>query len=130
MEVEAAFSSGLPWRRFNGWEPTTTTVTNSDGTTTTTREAEWNDEDRAISAAWIAFRNSICGGCGDSLIETTDPRMEGCYEPDGYVQCHKCVGHEQAVEPVENAVKANAGAHPRHRTYRYEIKRQPRRPLQ
>lgn len=91
----------------------------------TTREAEWTDEDRAVAVAWISYRSSICS-CGESLIATTDPRMEGRYEPDGFVQCHKCVGLEQARDPVEK----NPDSHPRRHTYRYEIKRLPPRPLQ
>lgn len=108
MEVQAAFETGTRWSVFQG---------------------EWSEEDRAMACAWISYRNSVCAGCGSSLIETTDPRMEGRYEPDGFVQCHRCVGIEQAIEPVENAAKANPAAHPRRGTYRYEIKRLPPRPL-
>lgn len=72
-------------------------------------------------------RNGLCGGCGHPLAETTDPDMEGQYLPDGFIQCYRCTAIEQAIEVVEDAVKANPNAHKRRGTYRYDIKRLLRR---
>lgn len=40
----------------------------------------------------------LCGGCGDSLAETTDPANSQAYVAEVPVRCHKCTArYEQAA---------------------------------
>lgn len=124
LELQAAARWQTPWRRFNGHEPAevTTHEYDPDGRlvrSVTRPEPEWGDEDRAWALALLQYENSLCGGCGHPLAETTDPTRQDRYKPDGYVQCFRCVALEMACDAHDPK------EHPRHRTYRYEIKTLP-----
>lgn len=92
----------MPWRRFNGWEPTATTSV-VDGRTVTTSEPEWDDTDRAWAEALVAYDAQKCDGCGHPLTHTTDPDADGAYVASLPVRCHSCTALHQMQDRYRDA---------------------------
>lgn len=100
--METAHSLGLSLRRFHGWEPretTRVTVRDDEGRPTewvTTREPEWDDDERDIMRARQhieAHRCSQCGGDLDEFLTDEPPVIDnpGYGFSVGSVWCRKCV---------------------------------------
>ncbi len=58
--------------------------------TVTTREVEWDDEQRALVLAMLQVQAETCHGCGGWLPETTADEAEGKYVADPPIRCHRC----------------------------------------
>jgi hypothetical protein len=100
-DAEACLALGISPRRFEGWEPKQRTSYTYDGdgqlvSSTTTREPEWDDEDRAIIYAILDYRADLCPGCGQPMSDYL--HKDG--EPDpkvspSYTVCVACVAKER-----------------------------------
>lgn len=85
----------MSWRRWQGWEPRQTTAYEYDAggrliRSVTTREAEWDTDNRTWSVALLDHEASLCGDCGHSLVETTNPAYDGYYHVDEPARCYRC----------------------------------------
>jgi hypothetical protein len=89
-DVEAATRLGVSLRRWYGWEPVTVSTVTADGVTRTTREAEWDDDDRAWVLALLDVESQRCPGCGGHLPDTTRPEHDGAYDAGPPVRCFRC----------------------------------------
>ena len=58
--------------------------------TVTTREVEWDDEQRALTLALAQFHAESCNGCGGWLHETAADDAEGKYVAEPPVRCWRC----------------------------------------
>lgn len=67
--------------------------------------------------AWQAHLDELCT-CGNSLLESTDPEMEGAYEAHAVV-CHACAAREAASKKFadSNGVKLATRLDPAARDY-------------
>jgi len=68
----------------------------------TTREPEWDEEQRALMLALAAWRASRCPHCGGPLGETTDPANEGRYRVES-TRCHRCTALDIAARKFHEA---------------------------
>lgn len=78
-----------------GWEPIQVTLYeyNEQGLVTssqTHREAEWDDQERALAAALLAYEADRCPGCGGYMHDTIDPETEGRWHVPEPTRCHRC----------------------------------------
>lgn len=93
-DVEAATRLGISHRRWSGWEPKEVTEhVYEDGRlvrSATTREAEWDGEQRGLVLALLSFEGQSCHGCGGFLPETTDPDNDGRYKAGYPGRCYRC----------------------------------------
>lgn len=93
--MEAAERLGVSLRRFDGWEPAEATEHERDYVgrvvrTVTTREPEFDDEDRGWFLALALCRRLTCSGCGGWLPDTT--RHDAAhYVADAPYSCGSCV---------------------------------------
>jgi hypothetical protein len=56
----------------------------------TSRESEWNQEQRDLVLGLIEYEAQTCHGCGGWLPETTSAENEGRYRVDPPGRCHRC----------------------------------------
>lgn len=56
----------------------------------TTREVEWDDEERARVLALLEYEDQVCPGCGGYLPETTRDEAEFAYVAEVPQRCHRC----------------------------------------
>lgn len=54
----------------------------------TTRESEWDDEQRGLVLALLDFESQTCHGCGGFLPETTDEKAS--YTAEAPYRCYRC----------------------------------------
>lgn len=90
-------------KRFAGWEPATVTEYEYDDDgrlvrSVTTREIEWDDDERAWAIALIEYESDKCPGCGGQLEETTDPKTEGRWKVPYPTRCQRCTALASAQE--------------------------------
>lgn len=85
---------GVSHKRFSGWEPREVTEHHYRKgrlvQTITTREVEWDEEQRALALAMFQFQAETCHGCGGWLQETTAEEAEGKYVALPPIRCHRC----------------------------------------
>lgn len=117
--METAHSLGLSLRRFHGWEPretTRVTARDAEGRPAewmTTREPEWDDDERDIMRARAHIEAHRCSQCGGDLDEYLTDQPPIADDPGygfsvGPVWCRRCVamarwkrGHEKADKQAE-----------------------------
>lgn len=91
-DAEAASRLGISVKRFYGWEPKQVTeYVLEDGRlvrSVTTRESEWDDEERGNVLALLEYERQLCSGCGGYLPETTDKNAS--YTAGLPVRCYRC----------------------------------------
>lgn len=103
-DIRTARNLGVSLRRFLGWEPRQITVTRDDGTVVTVTEPEYDVWEQQVQAAYTAWLDDVCPGCGW-------PTRLGLWtgEPGGptrdmfvasYRQCVPCDVLENAVNQV------------------------------
>ena len=101
-DIETARRLGISLRRFHGWEPRRTTVRHPDGSWVTVTEPEFDGWERAIQAAYDAWRAGLCPDCGqplsESLLDTSTPPAERPVYAAGFVQCRACEALELAID--------------------------------
>lgn len=56
----------------------------------TTREVEWDDDERAQVLALLEYEAQACPGCRGWLPETTDSAHAGRYKTAPPIRCHRC----------------------------------------
>lgn len=106
-DVDAAVRLGISYKRFSGWEPKEVTEHTYDESgrlvrSVTTRESEWDDEERGTVLALGDYEHSLCGGCGGYLPETTQPGA--AYEATLPHKCFRCAAvHSKQKEYEKNA---------------------------
>lgn len=111
--VEASRAWGISPKRMLGWEPKRTTVHEHDlsgnlARSTTTTEPEWDEEQRELVFAFLAWEAGLCPGGKHSLDETTKPENEGRYGWEPAVRCHYCTAADQASKAYEDSPSPNA----------------------
>lgn len=75
-------------KRFLGWEPTRTIVT--DGVLqTVTMEPEWDEQERDYMIALQAFEDSLCPVCGGPTEECQSPEAEWEWQGTPPTRCHR-----------------------------------------
>lgn len=104
--MEAAARWGVSWRRFNGWEPTETTVYEYDQQSrlvrsVTTSEPEWDEDGRAYATSLVIYEHSLCA-CGWPQAMTTGPESDGRFHPGEPVVCYRCRAIERGAEDVKD----------------------------
>lgn len=95
-----AHGLGISVRRLEGWEPRTVTEYEYDQAgrlvrSVTTREPEWDDEQRAVMLALHQCRALTCTGCGGWLPDTTAHER---YVVEPPTRCHRCTAISGAQE--------------------------------
>lgn len=70
----------------------------------------WTERDTLLATALQAYEDSLCGGCGQPLDESTHPDNEFGYGTDDPIRCHACTAIEQRREAVEKAKYRLPGA--------------------
>jgi hypothetical protein len=58
-------------------------------------EARWTPDDRAVAVAWIAYRDSLCPGCGVPRDEGWHPDADGAWVGE-ILHCHVCAAMDRA----------------------------------
>lgn len=111
--VQAARAWGVSPKRLLGWEPHQVTVHEYDSSgrlarSTTTVEAEWDDEQRELVFALQAYEADLCPGCQQPLEQTTRSDNEGQYVAGPAIRCHRCTAADQAFKTYENSPAAQA----------------------
>jgi hypothetical protein len=111
--VEASRAWGISPKRMLGWEPKQTTIHEYDLTgnlarSTTTTEPEWDQEQRDLVFAFLAWEADLCPGCKQPMVETTKAENEGRYVPGPAIRCHRCTASEQASKPYEGSPSPQA----------------------
>lgn len=111
--VEASRAWGISPRCFLGYELKTVTRYEYDASgrvvrSVTTREPEWDDEDRELALGLLAYEADLCPGCKQPMAETTDPANEGRYVADLAIRCHRCTAVEAAAAKYEGNPAPNA----------------------
>lgn len=99
---------GISPRRFDGWEPRehTTITYDAEGRVVemvTTRESEWDDEDRGLLYALEDYEADLCPGCGHPLSQSL--HREGVPDPvyqAAYAVCLGCVAKERAQKAADD----------------------------
>lgn len=74
----------------------------------TTREVEWDDDERAKVLALLDYEAQTCPGCGGFLPETTDPQMQFRYEADNPSRCHRCDALHAKQEAYKDQTRSSA----------------------
>jgi hypothetical protein len=69
----------------------------------TTREVEWDDQERARVLALLDVESQQCPGCRGWLPETTDNSNEGRYRASTPHRCHRCTAIQQKQAEYEKA---------------------------
>lgn len=98
--LTVARSWGVSPSRFAGETPASRTVYTYDQygrllTSVTTHDPEWTEEDREMAFLLHEYEQTLCGGCGHPLTETTDPQHEFSYVPaSAPIRCHRCTAAE------------------------------------
>jgi hypothetical protein len=82
-------------KRLNGWEPREVTEHEYDDAgrcvrSVTTREVEWDEDERAWALALLELEADACPGCHGRMSETTAPEAEGKYVSPAPTRCHMC----------------------------------------
>jgi hypothetical protein len=73
----------------------------------TTRQPEWDAEDRAIICALLDMKADECPGCGQPLSESLHDDTKPDPEYDvGFLVCMGCVARDRAVKKQEGKDKA------------------------
>jgi hypothetical protein len=111
--VEASRAWGISPKRLLGWEPKQVTVHEYglDGRlarSTTTVDVEWDDEQRELVFAFLAWEAGLCPGGKHSLDETTKPENEARYEHGPAVRCHYCTAADQASKTYADSPSPQA----------------------
>lgn len=65
--------------------------------TVTTREPEWDDEQRAHVLALLEVEALTHDACGGFLPDTTGEAADGRFEAELPVRCHKCTARAEAI---------------------------------
>jgi hypothetical protein len=99
--IEAARSWGVAPSILLGRQRTSTT-TQWAGTTQTTHDAEWTDEDLGAALDLLAWEAALCPGCRYPLAETTAPENEERYFMPAEVRCHRCTASDQAQDRLQD----------------------------
>lgn len=73
---------------------------------TTTREPEWDDEERAKVLALLDYEGMQCPGCGGHLPETTDP--DSSYTTDLPHRCFRCDAIQKQQEKYKDTKRPSA----------------------
>jgi hypothetical protein len=98
--LEAAERLGVSPKRLDGWEPRETTVHEYDDDTgrlirsTTTREPEWDDQQRGWMLALAHYRASHCPDCHGELRHTLTVED---WDVDPPIRCHRCTAIAEAA---------------------------------
>lgn len=112
----------MTYRRFSGWEPAESTEYEYDEAgrlirSVTTREPEWDEQERAWMLALAEHESRLCPLCGRPLSVCTDPATEGrwktapptrCYATTSVIQARKPYD-EKSAEPRALMFSASAG---------------------
>lgn len=67
----------------------------------TTREAEWNEEQRGFVLAYLTYEAQVCHGCGGWLPETTNGDNDGRYQVGTPGRCYRCTAIHKKQEGYE-----------------------------
>lgn len=76
----------------------------------TTREPEWDEQERAWMLALADYESRICPLCGRPLSVCTDPANEGKVKAALPRRCFFTTAVEQAREPYNHGKAKNANA--------------------
>lgn len=72
-------------------------------------EPEWLPEDLDVALEWQRHLDEQCT-CGNPLMESTDPELEGAYEAQAVV-CHACAAREAASKKFADADGVKLATH-------------------
>lgn len=109
VDCDAAYGElGISVKRLRGWEPVEVTEHEYDEQgrllrATTTREPEWDEQERATLYAWLEDRQDRCSGCGHPLSESTDLDTAGQWAASSQV-CLACL----AAHNLRKGAKSDA----------------------
>jgi len=67
----------------------------------TTRESEWDEQQRGFVLALLAYEAQVCHGCGGWLPETTDGDNDGRYHVDIPGRCYRCTAIHKKQDEYE-----------------------------
>lgn len=90
-------------KRFLGWEPTRTIVTDGD-VQTVTAEPEWDEQERDYMVALQAFEDSLCPVCGGPPEECQSPEAEWEWKGVPPTRCHRTAAILRYQEGAGKAV--------------------------
>lgn len=76
-------------KRFLGWEPTRTIVTDEYGVQTVTVEPEWDEQERGYMVAFQAYEDTLCPVCGGPPEECQTLEAERQWSGVPPTRCHK-----------------------------------------
>ena len=79
---------GISHKRFLGWEPVRTVVTDGDVQTVSV-EPEWDDEQRDHMIALALYEDGLCAVCGGPPEDCQSLEAERLWEGVPPVRCHK-----------------------------------------
>lgn len=90
-------------KRFDGWEPLTTTEYEYDDAgrlarAVTTREQEWDEHEQGWMLALAAYQAQVHGPCGSFLPDVTGAAADEQYVADTPVRCQVCTARMTAVK--------------------------------
>jgi hypothetical protein len=121
-----------------GWEAAEITVYEYDqggrlARSVTSRESEWDDEQRAWMRALAQYEAGLCHRCGTELAESTDPLHDPdnphgthVYRPSKAMRCHACTALMQAAEAFENPAGPSMAKAPHPQAVQHYVQLKPR----
>lgn len=68
----------------------------------TTREPEWDEDERAWALALLELEADACPGCGMPMSDTTATDSEGKYATPPPTRCHACTSIAVAQTSYHN----------------------------
>jgi hypothetical protein len=105
--LEAARSWGVAPSILLGRARTSVTK-NWAGTTQTTHDAEWTQDDLQAALSLLMWEAALCPGCRHPLAETTAAENEERYVVPHPIRCHRCTATEQAQERFQDMLSPSA----------------------
>lgn len=96
----------MSYRRFSGWEPAEFTEYeyDEDGRlvrSVTTREAEWDEQERAWMLSLAEHESGLCPLCGRPMSVCTDPASEGRWSSAPPTRCYATTTVMKARKPYD-----------------------------
>lgn len=64
----------------------------------TTREVEWDPEQRALVLALELYESLVHSQCGHYLPESTAAEADGAYDVEPPTRCHACTARATAIK--------------------------------